>query len=392
MDNYSQRAGDNLAKEAPVTAQALRALLGLEVQSVIDNPTAVKEIINGGGNLAGASANRTRIIVKSAEFQGKQAALQAEKNRLAQQLEGLTELQGFTSQKQAVVDKGLAKAFQKAEVEGLQKKSIDTTDAALKKTTDNQTTKAATNERNDYIMKAPATAVAESFNREIDQLNYGNAKAIVKRLIQDANQLPEGAFKNEALEILNRDDIETRFMDNQFMSSNATPQQIESLGNSLIDVLVRYEDSLKMPTSSAFQNLEIANGVEAPSLSLSTKLEVLLQGLQGDNPTVQSTTARLLIDEVEQLIKNNDPFLANYRDGSVQEALEATRKAIQDQNSKEIFNAAGGLLEIAQQAQKSEIETKLAPLEQLFQEAISEGSTFKIQSLNTQIQALKAQL
>jgi hypothetical protein len=241
-------------------------------------------------------------------------------------------------------------------------------------------------------MKAPATAVAESFNREIDQLNYGNAKAIVKRLIQDANQLPEGAFKNEALEILNRDDIETRFMDNQFMSSNATPQQIESLGNSLIDVLVRYEDSLKMPTSSAFQNLEIANGVEAPSLSLSTKLEVLLQGLQGDNPTVQSTTARLLIDEVEQLIKNNDPFLANYRDGSVQEALEATRKAIQDQNSKEIFNAAGGLLEIAQQAQKSEIETKLAPLEQLFQEAISEGSTFKIQSLNTQIQALKAQL
>jgi hypothetical protein len=262
-DTYSERAGQSLKEKAPVTAEALQAILGLEVKSITTNPTAVKEVINGGGNLAGATANRAKIIANSAEFKIQQQTIQAEAERLAEQVKLLAELGGSTNTEVRLTnikDNPIDKAVTKVETGLL----TDTKPTGLIEKIN--TTGAG-------VTKAPAKIVAKFFKEEIAQLNYGKAKAIVNGFISDTRQLPAGAFKNEALEILEKNDIQK----DRLMGNNATPQKIESLGNSLSDVLVRYEDSLqgKSPTSVK------------PSLEILEKNDIQKDRLMGNNATPQ---------------------------------------------------------------------------------------------------------
>jgi hypothetical protein len=410
-DTYSERAGQSLKEKAPVTAEALQAILGLEVKSITTNPTAVKEVINGGGNLAGPTANRAKIIANSAEFKIQQQTIQAEAERLAEQVKLLAELGGSTNTEVRLTnikDNPIDKAVTKVET-GLLTKT-EPTGLKEKLTTTGVKTAVETTS----VKQAPATVLAEFFKEEITNLNYGKAKAIVNGFISDTRQLPAGAFKNEALEILEKNEIQK----DRLMGNNATPQKIESLGNSLSDVLVRYEDSLqgKSPTSvkpstknqeqlrqELLQDIEKAGGVEIPSPNPQATLASLREGLQGDDPSKRLAVAEQLISIVEKILKQNPSFAQNYKESSpgyaqglgsdVELLLESAKQAINNNDSGAIFNFSTNLLEVAQQAKTQAVQRELEVVQARLQNTISVNFDKElIESLNRQIINLKKQL
>jgi len=418
-DTYSERAGQSLKEKAPVTAEALQAILGLEVKSITTNPTAVKEVINGGGNLAGATANRAKIIANSAEFKIQQQTIQAEAERLAEQVKLLAELGGSTNTEVRLTnikDNPIDKAVTKVETGLL----TDTKPTGLIEKIN--TTGAG-------VTKAPAKIVAKFFKEEIAQLNYGKAKAIVNGFISDTRQLPAGAFKNEALEILEKNDIQK----DRLMGNNATPQKIESLGNSLSDVLIGYEASLQgksstsvnpsaefrnlensLPTNdvaegspisldilldelgitppteaetNVFKSIEVTNSKELPT---STPTQLLKQ-LQNSERTEKTKAAQGLISIVQGLIDSNDPFVKDKKE-FIENAIIATQNALDNRNTTTLLNSAGGLFEIAEGAKRLKIQTDLAPLRKQFQKAFTQDDFQTAKKLNAQIQDLEAQL
>ena len=336
-----------------------------------------------------------KIISSSSAFKNKLEALQAEQNKvqLLTELGGSTNTEiGLTNIKDNPLSTAVTNALTGMNQTGLIEK-INTTGAG--------------------VTKAPATVLEEFFNKEIEQRNYGKAGSIVNGFINDVRSLPEGAFKNEALEILKQNGIQ-----DSFMGSNATPQKIESLGNSLSDVLVRYEDSLqgKSPTSvkpstknqeqlrqELLQDIEKAGGVEIPSPNPQATLASLREGLQGDDPSKRLAVAEQLISIVEKILKQNPSFAQNYKESSpgyaqglgsdVELLLESAKPAINNNDSGAIFNFSTNLLEVAQQAKTQAVQRELEVVQARLQNTISVNFDKElIESLNRQIINLKKQL
>ena len=242
--------------------------------------------------------------------------------------------------------------------------------------------------QNTGVMRASTSSVLEGFREKIKQRNLGDATATLNGLIGDIKyNTPDGTFKDEGLKILEEAGIE-----GIFAPSDLSTEALSSLGERLANVLIRYEDSLKIKTPLNSFNTEIQLATEAISSIFAKQSKGLTNGVDGifngylNGALTPETTEALA--KLNTLLNSSDPALKKTKN------FERLKELL-NPDSPQFVSNNGGAVEIAIQINdliKQPLRDKLEVLETDFQKALGIGNIDTIRDLNIEIQFLKKQL